>query len=175
MQLLEKLYTVTNIYSLGDHLKVPTHILEEIKLDCHNTEERRRALFIHWMDNAPEKNRTWETIVYALSKSSNTCLAKKVALEFGGPTIPYSHNTAQNIIIHYVMTGVPPPCVPHETKDKVTAPVEQVINILFLLCNNISILLYPSLSQRYNHLQWLQPPRPIPALSLNRYNTCVHV
>ena len=84
MHLIEELYTVTNIFSLGDHLKIPTNILEEIKLDCHNIEDRRRALFIWWMDNTPEKNRTWAAIVYALSRSSHMCLAEKIALKFGG-------------------------------------------------------------------------------------------
>ena len=83
MQLLEELYTVTNCYSLGDHLKVPTNILEEIKLDYCNTEERRRALFIWWMDNTPEKDRTWAAIVHALSKTSNMRLARKIAFKYG--------------------------------------------------------------------------------------------
>ena len=78
---------MTNVYSLGDHLKVPPNILEEIKLDYCNTEDRRRALFIWWMDNTPEKKRTWEAIVYALSRSSHMCLAEKVALKYGGQPV----------------------------------------------------------------------------------------
>ena len=84
MHLIDELYTVTNIYSFGDHLKVPQHKLEEIKLDNQNTEDRRRALFSLWMDITPEKNRTWAAIVNALSKASHMRLAEKIAWKYGG-------------------------------------------------------------------------------------------
>ena len=83
IDLAEDLYEVSQWFSFGLHLKVPSSVLEDIQQDHQTVERRRSALFDWWLRNTLERERTWATIVHALSKSGYIALAEKLALKYG--------------------------------------------------------------------------------------------
>ena len=70
-------------YSFGLHLKVPSNILEEIQQDHQTVEMRRNAVFEWWLNHTRESERTWATIVNTLSQSGHIALAEKLAVKYG--------------------------------------------------------------------------------------------
>ena len=80
--LMKDLHVVTNWYTLGLNLKVPSYILDGFWQDYKDTERCRNAVFTYWLKNTLE-DKSWATIVHALCESTHVCLAKKVALEHG--------------------------------------------------------------------------------------------
>ena len=84
IDLAEDLYEVLQWYSFGFHLKVPPIVLEEIQQDHQTTEVRRNMRFDWWLNHTRKSERTWATIVRALSQSGYMALAEKLALKYGG-------------------------------------------------------------------------------------------
>ena len=83
IDLAEDLYEVSQWYSFGLHLKAPSNILEEIQQDHQTVEMRRNAVFDWWLRNTLERQRTWPTLVNALSQSGYMALAEKLAVKYG--------------------------------------------------------------------------------------------
>ena len=83
IDLAQDLYEVSQWYSFGLHLNVPPNILKEIQQDHQTVEMRRNAVFDWWLNRTQESERTWATIVNALSQSGYMALAEKLAVKYG--------------------------------------------------------------------------------------------
>ena len=80
---MEDLYEVSQWYSFGLHLKVSSSTLEDIQQDHLTTQSRRNAVFDRWLKQTQESERTWATIVHALSKSGYVALAEELSVKYG--------------------------------------------------------------------------------------------
>ena len=83
MELTEELQRVVGWYDVGIYLNVPRHILELIKEDYHKTNDRKKAMFSWWLDNTVKEERSWSTIIHALSNTGNHFLASVIAHNHG--------------------------------------------------------------------------------------------
>ena len=83
IDLAQDLYEVCHWYSFGLQLKAPRNILEEIQQNHQTVEMRRNAVFDWWLNRTRESERTWATIVNALSQSGYMALAEKLAVKYG--------------------------------------------------------------------------------------------
>ena len=83
MELMEELQKVVGWYDVGIFLNVPRHRLEIIRQDHQNTDECKRAMFSWWLDNTVKEEKSWSTIIHALSKTGYHFLASVIAHNHG--------------------------------------------------------------------------------------------
>ena len=72
------LQKVTEVDSLGHHLKVPKDELAQIFQMFHKKEERKREILQWWLSKSP--NPTWEEVIRALKKMKKMVVADAVAV-----------------------------------------------------------------------------------------------
>jgi len=63
-QVLKDTEEVTDWYSLGIHLDIPTSVLKQIERDCKDTVRSRIEVIDLWLDNDPEP--TWNKLAQAI-------------------------------------------------------------------------------------------------------------